>query len=83
MAFMNFVEYFFEEGEVMAIEQRIVALQEAEHVKGARSALQFTTRDEIGENELQFLHFRAREVAGDLVETFLELQFSSHRLLRS
>lgn len=44
---MNFVEYFFEEGEVVAIEQRIVALQEAEHMKGARSALQFTTRDEI------------------------------------
>ena len=83
MALVNLIEYFFEEGEVMAIEQGVVALQEAEHVKGARSALQFTTRDEIGKNELQFFHFRAREVAGDLVETFLELQFSSHRLLLS
>lgn len=51
MAFVNFVEYFFEEGEVLAIEQGVVALQEAKDMKGARSAFQFTTGDEIGENE--------------------------------
>ena len=57
VAFVNFVKYLFEEGEVAAIEQVVVAFQEAEDMKGARSALQFTTGDEIGENELQFVHF--------------------------
>ena len=52
VAFVNFVEYFFEEGEVLAIEQVVVTLQEAEDMEGTRSAFQFTTRDEIGENEL-------------------------------
>ena len=57
VAFVNFVKYLFEEGEVVAIEQGVVAFQEAEDVKGARSTLKFTTGDEIGENELQFVHF--------------------------